>query len=272
VICPKCNQTVVEGARFCGNCGATLSPPVSPGGTLIRPSSPSGGSGGTSASVSGGAASAAAGGANPASISASWPGLIARVKNILLSPNSEWPVIEPEPTTIAQLYTAYVIPLAGLAAVMTFLQMSVIGVGFGFVTFRLPFLNGLTYALLRFGSALLVVFIVGVIIDMLAPTFSGQRDQRQAVKTVAYAFTPVFLASVVALLPWLGPLLALAAALYSIYLLYLGLPLMTRSPRDKAVGYTAAVVVCAILLAVVLNMIIARTVGLGGFGAYGGLH
>ncbi len=52
------------------------------------------------------------------------PGLIARIKNMLLSPAAEWTVIEPEPTAPAQLFVGYVAPLAALAALLTFVRMS----------------------------------------------------------------------------------------------------------------------------------------------------
>jgi len=40
--------------------------------------------------------------------------LVQRVKQILLSPRTEWQVIEAEPTTTAELYKTYIIPLAAI--------------------------------------------------------------------------------------------------------------------------------------------------------------
>jgi hypothetical protein len=180
--------------------------------------------------------------------------LIDRIKNILLTPKTEWPVIEAEPTTIAQLYKGYAVYLLAFSALMSFVHMSVIGMAF----WRMPVLTGLAYAVVSFILGLLGLYVVGWVIDMLAPTFAGQRDRRQAVKIAAYAFTPGALGSVFSLLGLgLGSLLQLAAAIYGIYLLYLGLPVLMRSPRDKAAGYTAAVIVCGILLGIVFGIIMA---------------
>ena len=41
--------------------------------------------------------------------------LVQRVKNICLSPSSEWPVIAGEATPPATLITGYVLPLAGVS-------------------------------------------------------------------------------------------------------------------------------------------------------------
>jgi hypothetical protein len=104
-------------------------------------------------------------------------------------------------------------------------------------------------------SALIGVFIVGIIINALAPTFSGQRDQRQALKVAAYSLTPAMLSSVLALSPILPTLLQLLAGIYGIYVLSLGLPVVMQSPREKSFGYTASVVICTILLGVVLAVL-----------------
>jgi hypothetical protein len=186
-------------------------------------------------------------------LGAAAPGLINRIKNIILTPQTEWPVIEAEPTTIAQLYKGYVIPLAAFSALMSFVRMSVIGISF----FRMPLLTGLTLTLVNFVFGLLGLYLVGWIIDMLAPTFSGQRDRRQAMKTAAYASTPGAIGAIFVLLGGLGSLLHLLAAIWGVYLLYLGLPVLMRSPREKAAGYTAAVIVCVILLFVVIGILMA---------------
>jgi Yip1 domain len=179
-------------------------------------------------------------------------GLIERVKNIVLSPRSEWPVIAPEPTSIAQLYTGYVMPLAALAAVMSFIHMAIIGmrVPFAGVT-RMPIGSGLGYAILSFGIDLMGLFLVGLIINGLAPTFGGSSDRRQALKVAAYSFTPAWLSSVLALSPILPTLLQWIALFYGIYVLYLGLPVLMRSPPDRAFGYTVTVVLCTLLLGMV---------------------
>jgi hypothetical protein len=188
------------------------------------------------------------------------PGLIDRIKRILLSPREEWPIIASEPTSVAQLYTGYVVPLAALAAIMSFVRMSVIGVSLPFGgAIRTPMVAGLTYALVTFGFGLLGLFLVGLIINGLAPTFSGQRDQRQALKTAAYAFTPAWLSTVLSLLPGLATLLQLLAGIYGIYLLYLGLSPLMRSPKDKSFGYTVTVVICTIVLGIVLGAVSAAT-------------
>jgi len=96
------------------------------------------------------------------------------------------------------------------------------------------------------------VFIIALIIDALAPMFGGEKNQAQALKVAAYASTPSWVAGIVMILPMLG-IISLLAALYGLYLLYLGLPLLMKAPREKAVGYTAVVVVVAIVVMMVIG-------------------
>jgi len=128
--CPKCNKPVPANARFCGACGQHIeaapdAPAPSAAPTLAGAHASAG------ASAAAGAASAAASKAWAAA-AASAPGLLARIKNIVLTPKTEWLVIAPESTPVAQLFMGYVAPLAVLAALIGFVRMSVIGVNTAF--------------------------------------------------------------------------------------------------------------------------------------------
>jgi hypothetical protein len=247
--CPKCSKPVLADAHFCGSCGQQID-------TRADPVAATGA--GTAPGAAQAAAGAAAGAASQAwaAASASAPGLLSRIKNIVLTPKTEWPVIAAEPTTIAQLYAGYVMPLAVLAALMSFVRMSVLGVKTLGNSFRMPIGSGMTYAVMAIIGGLMGVFLVGLIINALAPTFSGQRDQRQALKVAAYSLTPALLSSVLALSPILPTLLQLLAGIYGIYVLYLGLPVLMQSVQEKSFGYTASVVICTILLGIVLSAVI----------------
>jgi hypothetical protein len=175
---------------------------------------------------------------------------------MVLTPKTEWPIVEREPTSIGQLYVSYVAPLALLAAVLAFIHVTLIGVHLPFGgTIRQPFAIGLMSLVMTLVGAFIGLLIVGLVINVLAPTFDGVRDLRQAVKTAAYAFTPAWVGSLFGLLPVFSTLLQLAADCYAIYVLYLGLPVMMHGKQEKAAGYTATVVVCTIVLGFVVGAV-----------------
>jgi hypothetical protein len=183
-----------------------------------------------------------------------------RAKGIVRTPRTEWSVIDAEPTTIKDIYTGYVIPLALIPAVAGFIGMSLIGIGVpGLGTVRTGLLAGLAGAILQVVLSLALVYAVAWVIDALAPTFGGRKDFLSAFKVSAYSMTPMWLAGIFALIPALSFLSLLG--LYGIYVLYLGLPLLMRAPEDKAAGYTAVVVLAALVLSIVLAGVIGVFMG-----------
>lgn len=208
-------------------------------------------------------------GANNTAAPSGAASFLARVKGILLTPAAEWPIIDREDTTPATVFGTYVIPLAALAAIVNFIRLSVIGINMPFGgTIRSPVTAGLTNAVLTCVMAVLGVALIAGIINLLAPTFGGVRDTRRALRAAAYSLTAAYVGTFLGLLP-MGTLLSLLAGLYGIYTLYLGLPVMMNSKPDKAVGYTASVVVCTIVAGLILGAVIGA-LGLGRNAAFSG--
>lgn len=196
--------------------------------------------------------------------------LIARVKAILLTPKTEWPVIAGEPTTVADLYKGYIAILAAIPVIFVFIKWSIIGVSIPFAgTMRLGFGVGLTQLVVSYVLSLVMVYVLALIIDALAPTFGGEKNQVQALKAAAYAYTASWVAGVAQILPWLGMLIVLAGGIYSIYLLYLGLPQTMKAPQEKAAGYTVVVIIVAIVLVIVMGVVTTAVSGIGGLGTSG---
>jgi hypothetical protein len=194
--------------------------------------------------------------------------LIDRAKNIIVTPKSEWDVIAGEATPTQQLIVGYVLPLAGAAAIAGFIGSALF---LGFFGGALGIGASLVAAIIHVVMAVVSVFVIGFIVDALAPTFSGQKNFDQAVKLVAYAYTPGWVFGLLAIIPFLGWLAALVGGIYGIYLLYLGLPKLMKSPEDKSVPYLIVVIVCAIVLWVVIAML-TTCATMGGIMGAGMLH
>ncbi len=179
-------------------------------------------------------------------------GLVERAKNICLRPKSEWTAIAGESTPSPALITGYVLPLAAISALAGLIGGAVVGRTLPFVgTYRLPIGTALGLAAFHVGMAVVSVVVLSLIINALAPRFAGKRDPGQALKLAAYSYTPAWLAGVLRIVPGLG-LLVLLGALFGLYLLYVGLPRLMKSPEDRSLGYTAVVVVCAIGIGIVI--------------------
>jgi hypothetical protein len=191
--------------------------------------------------------------------------LVDRVRNICVSPGTEWPVIEQENTPQAELVTGYLLPLAAIGAIAGVIGSSIIGIPF--VGARASFFASLVGACVGIVFTVIGCFVIGLIINALAPTFGGRQDGNQAFKTSVYCYTPVLVAGVARVLPLLGSLIVFVAGLYSLYVLFLGLPVMMKAPRDKAPGYTIVIVICSIVLGAVISGVFLILAGLGLVGA-----
>jgi hypothetical protein len=172
---------------------------------------------------------------------------VEHAREILLHPKQEWMRIEKEPTSVGDLYRKYIAPLAAIGPVAAIIGWSVFGIGVPFAgRYRMPLGSALASGVARYVLALIGVFVLALIIDSLAPSFSGQKSRTQALKVAAYASTAAWCAGIFALVPPLAFLGILG--LYSLYLLYSGLPVLMKVPQDRAAGYTLVVVICAIVL------------------------
>ena len=194
--------------------------------------------------------------------------LVERVQAILLKPKETWPVIAAEAGDIPSIYKNYLVYLAAIPAIAGFIGMSLVGVGAFGVSFRVPFLTGLVNMVVGFVLALAMVYVLALIANALAPTFKGEKNLLNAFKLVAYGATAGMVGGIFNLLPALS-MLGLLAALYSIYLLYTGIPVMMKAPEDKALGYTAVLIVCGIVAGIIVGAVSAMFSG-GGAGMHMG--
>jgi len=180
--------------------------------------------------------------------------LVDRIKGILLSPKQEWQNISVETTSIPELYKSYIVILAAIGPVASIIGMSIVGISMPFVgSFRIPITTAIASAVVSYILTLVGVYVLALIIDALAPTFSGEKNINQAFKVAAYSYTPGWLAGIFMIIPTLSVLGIVG--LYGLYLLYLGLPVLMKSPREKSTGYTVAVIVAAIIIFVVIGII-----------------
>ncbi len=191
--------------------------------------------------------------------------LVARAQAIILKPKDEWAKIKAEPVTLKDLFTSYVMILAAIPAVAQFIGNALIGRRLPFVGwYRYGIGSSLLYAVFYYVVSLATVYVLGLIINALAPTFASKQDPIGAIKLAAFSMTPVWIAGVFYLIPFLG-ILATLGSLYGLYILYLGfaLPMMETS-KDKVLPYTVVSIVAAAVLIMVFSFILAGIFLTGG--------
>ena len=194
-------------------------------------------------------------------------GLIARVQAILLRPVPTWDEIAAEPGDVKSIYMGYVIPLAAIPPVAAAIGTSVIGVGaFGF-SYHTPIVLAIVQAVITYVLGLVMLYVQALIIDWLAPQFDGQKNLLAAFKLAAYSMTAFWIAGIFGLVPmlaWVG-----IVGLYSIYLFYLGVPKLMKTPPEKTIIYMIVCAVAGAIASIIPGLIaggIVATLGLGTLG------
>ena len=193
--------------------------------------------------------------------------LVDRVRNICVSPATEWPVIEQETTPPADLVTGYLLPLAAVGAVAGFIGSVIVSALISAVGVHVSLLSSLIGAVVGVVFTVIFCFVIAFIINALAPTFGGRPDMNQALKTAVYSYTPALAAGITRVIPVLGGFVVFVASLYSLYVLYLGLPVTMKSPKDKAPGYTVVIVIASIIVGALVSGLFLLLGGLGILGA-----
>ena len=174
--------------------------------------------------------------------------LVARTKNILTTPKTEWPVIAGETTGTAELYTGYAMPLAAIGPIAIILGNLLSGS-------RVSFMGSVLLAIVSFVLSLVAIYVIGLIVAKIAPSFGGKEDMGQALKLVTYAYTAPWLGAIFNLIPAIS-ILGTIVSLYGLYLLYTGtVPLMSVA-KERSVGYTAVVVLVSIGVYIVIGFIV----------------
>lgn len=192
-------------------------------------------------------------------------GLVDRAKAMILSPRDEWPRIATEPDTAQEVFAHYAVPLAAIGPIATLLGGQIFGYGVFGITYRPGLISAISTAVISYALTLIGIFVLALIADFLAPKFGGTSNRANAIKLVAYGTTASWLAGIFGLIPSLAFFSLLG--LYSLYLYYTGATPMMKVPLDKAPGYTAVTILCAIVLTIVVAPVTAAVTGLFGIGA-----
>jgi len=194
--------------------------------------------------------------------------LVRRVQDILLKPKPTWEVIDTEAATVNGLYTRYAMILAALPAAASLLNHLALSPMMGRMA-PFSFVGSVTWAVLQYGLSLVGIYIFARVVELLAPSFDGASDQIQAFKAVVYGATAAWVGGALIFVPIIGWLVAIAGGLYSLYLLYLGLPKLMKVPETRAMGFVAVSIILAVVIQAVISWIAGAVVLMAGLGAAG---
>lgn len=180
--------------------------------------------------------------------------IIDRAKNILLTPKTEWDVVNSETPDTQKILTTYVIPLVAIGAIASFIGYGLIGKSYFGIRVADPSW-GIRYALIALIAGIASTFLMAFVVDALAPTFKSEKNFGRSFQLAAYSYTAGWVGGIFNILPSLAIIGALVG-LYGLYILYLGLPKLKKTPQDQVTGYFVASLVTMIVASFVIGLIL----------------
>jgi hypothetical protein len=261
--CPTCGAELKPEAKFCAACGTSIvietAPPVEP--TPQPPYQQQEPVYEHAKEASNAFKEAISGNTN----------IVQRVINIITKPKEEWPVIATEQPNAMKLIGGYALILALIPAVSAFIKYGIIGFSFMGYSSR-SISSGIQTGLIQLLSAVIGVYLLAWVIDLLAPSFDSQKNFGRSLQLAVYASTPQWVAGILLLISTTMSMLIMLFGLYAIYLLAIGMPVLKSTPKDKVVGYVALTIVAMIVIGIVLALILGAILGLFFVGSYGGFN
>ncbi len=177
-----------------------------------------------------------------------------RAVSILKNPLAELTKVKSEGISKDDLVKKYIAVLALIPAIAYIIGWGIIGIaGFG-VGFRYPIGTAVAGGILMYILSIVDVYVLSIVINALAPNFGSKQDENQAMKLAAYSTTAWLVGGIFNIIPMLG-IIVLLFALYGLYILYLGIPVLMETPKEQALSYTIVVIIVALVIYIVIGAV-----------------
>lgn len=185
--------------------------------------------------------------------------MVSTVRSISSAPQDFWKSHRCGDRPLASTYKEILVPLVVAGGVAEFIKTWIFGVSIPMVgTVRLGFGTALYNFILSSILVLVTFFVAGVILHKLAGKFGGQISRDGAIEFVALSSAVALAAKILVLVPWVGYILALLGAFYSIYILWLGIPSQTEVIPMNRPKFLAAFVGISIVMNILVGLMVAK--------------
>ncbi|HEY4147938.1 MAG TPA: Yip1 family protein [Chitinophagaceae bacterium] len=175
--------------------------------------------------------------------------LVERARNILFTPKTEWNTIAGESATVGSLLTSYVIPLSLIPVLATIINgLALSG----------TLLLGRFFIIAAVGTfikSILAYVITTYVVDLLAVNFRSEKNIGRSAQLVAYASTGLWVSTILGIIPFLGWLAIIAGASYSVFLMYLGVGILKKTPDDQRIVYVIITIVIMLVVMFIIEAI-----------------
>ena len=159
-------------------------------------------------------------------------------------PHKEWDSIKKEEYSMTHVYFAHLACLSLIPAVSLYFGATQVGwslTGSDYTTLS-------TERALPLSIAFYIALLVGVgfmsyITFWMEKTFGADASFERCLTFISFTATPMFFVGLIGLFPviWLNVLVVLAAVCYSLYLLYVGVPIFMNIPEERGFIFSSSI-------------------------------
>lgn len=191
--------------------------------------------------------------------------MLKHVFGFFIDPSEEWRAIRDRRPTLGQIMLLVMI-LGAIPVISGFIGTTQFGWQIGTSeTVRLTTRSAALISVAYYVVIIAAVLSIGWMIYWMGETYGANKPLSQCIVLAAFIPTPLFLIGVMQLYPilWLNLIVALPALAYTVFLLYLGIPIVMEIPPERGFLFASAVLAVGL---VGLVGLLAVTVFLWGIG------
>ncbi len=164
---------------------------------------------------------------------------------ILFNPASTWESIRDSNDSVVAHYLKYVLIIGLLPSVAWYYGSTRIGWEVGGRVIRITDDSAMQIMGLFYLAILVGVAGLGFMVHWMSETYEADTSTySKGIGIAAYTCTPMFLCGLTGFYPilWLDMILGCVAAAYSVYLLYIGVPIVMNIPKERGFLFASAMV------------------------------
>ncbi len=182
--------------------------------------------------------------------------MLSQALGFMISPQKQWEEVSQQDQSFKNSF--HVLLLAAFPALAWYFGITVTGwqVADG-ETVRMTVGSAQLIVALFYLAMVSSICCIGFFVHWMAQSYGADSSLAKGVALVGYCSTPLLIAGgVVGFYPilWLDMLIAVAAVGYALYLLYIGIPIVMRIPKESGFLFASAIMaVCLVILMVMMG-------------------
>lgn len=182
--------------------------------------------------------------------------MIQHTFGLLVKPATQWRSVAAMDESSLRTLLLYPCLLAILPAVAWYYGTTVIGwtVGDHGEVIRLTRESARQICILFYITMLVCIAVIGYFVHWMAATYGAQSSITRGIVIIGLAATPLLLAGLAGFYPilWLDMLIGVVAVCWSVYLMYLGIPIVMNIPEERGFLFSSAVLAIALVILICL--------------------